>query len=117
MARRGARKQVVRWRRGMAMRMQRAQAESKEGWVRAPARSQLVSSTDQSHGLTRAILNLHHTHGNRFVQQLLHSGLVQAKLMVSQPGDPAEQEAERVAEVVMRPSDSGVTGAVAVDRQ
>ena len=99
------------------MRVQRAQAEGKEGWVRAPAHSQLVTSADQSHGLTQAIRNLHHTHGNRFVQRLLHSGLLQAKLMVSQPGDPAEQEAERVAEVVMRPSDPGVTGTAAVDGQ
>jgi hypothetical protein len=76
-----------------------------------------VSSTDQSYGLARSILNLQHTHGNRFVQHLLHAGLIQAKLIVSQPGDPAEQEAERMAEVVMHPSDSGVTGAGAVDRQ
>ena len=101
----------------MAMRVQRTQAEGKEGWGRAPAHSQLVTSADQSHGLTKAIRNLHHTHGNRFVQRLLRSGLIQAKLTVSQPGDPAEQEAERVAEVVMRPSAPGVTGTAAVDRQ
>jgi hypothetical protein len=61
------------------------------------------------------MLNLQHTHGNRFVQRLLHSGLIQAKLMVSQPGDPAEQEADRVAEVVMHSSDSSMTGPAAVD--
>jgi len=76
-----------------------------------------VSSTHQSHGLTRSILHLQHTHGNRFVQRLFHAGLIQAKLMVSQPGDPSEQEADRVAEVVMRPSDSDVTGPVAADGQ
>src|SRR5688572_31635130 len=107
----------VSWGRGMAMRMQRAQADGKEGWVRAPAHSQLVSSAAQSYGLTSAMLNLHHTHGNRFVQRILHSGLMQAKLVVSQPGDPAEQEADRVAEAVMRPSDPGVTGTAAVDGQ
>ena len=43
--------------------------------------------------------------GNRAMQQLLGSGALQAKLSVSQPGDKAEQEADRVAETVMRMPD------------
>ena len=86
------------------------------------------------------ILRLQQTHGNRFVQRLLESSvlqrdcscggtcsecgqnaqteeldrpslqpkpaetrvLIRPKLIVSQPGDPYEQEADRVAEEVMR---------------
>jgi uncharacterized protein DUF4157 len=40
--------------------------------------------------------------GNQAVQHLLLSGVVQAKLTGSQPGDPHEQEADRVADEVMR---------------
>jgi len=47
-----------------------------------------------------ALLALQHTHGNRYVQRVV-SG-IQAKLVVGQPGDIYEQEAERVAEQVMK---------------
>jgi hypothetical protein len=40
--------------------------------------------------------------GNLAVQRLLQTGLIQAKLTISQPDDPYEQEADRVAEQVMR---------------
>lgn len=40
--------------------------------------------------------------GNQALQHLLLSHSVQAKLTVSQPGDPYEQEADRVADEVMR---------------
>lgn len=40
--------------------------------------------------------------GNLAVQQLFRSGHIQAKLAISQPGDPDEEEADRVAEQVMR---------------
>jgi len=40
--------------------------------------------------------------GNQAVQQMLRAADVQAKLTVSQPGDPYEEEADRVAEHVMR---------------
>lgn len=40
--------------------------------------------------------------GNQVLQRLLASGAIQAKLTVSQPGDPYEQEADRVADEVMR---------------
>src|SRR5213594_3664333 len=48
------------------------------------------------------ILQLQQTLGNQAVQQLLRSRMLQAKLSISQPGDPFEQEADRVAEKVMR---------------
>ena len=43
------------------------------------------------------------------MQRLFHSGAIQAKLRVSQPNDLYEQEADRVAEQVMRMPDSNVT--------
>ncbi|MGH2403081.1 MAG: DUF4157 domain-containing protein, partial [bacterium] len=36
------------------------------------------------------------------MQRLLRSGTIQAKLAISEPGDPDEQEADRVAEAVMQ---------------
>jgi hypothetical protein len=38
--------------------------------------------------------------GNQAVQRLLRDGAIQARLTVSQPGDPLEQEAERIARVM-----------------
>jgi hypothetical protein len=40
--------------------------------------------------------------GNQAVQRQLLAGIVQAKLTVGRPNDPYEQEADRVAETVMR---------------
>src|SRR5437867_11631155 len=48
------------------------------------------------------ILQLQQTLGNQAVQRLLQSGAIQARLKVSRPGDIYEQEADRVAEQVMR---------------
>jgi thiol-disulfide isomerase/thioredoxin len=47
-----------------------------------------------------ALLALQRTHGNRYVQRVV-SG-IPAKLVVGQPGDKYEQEADRLAEQVMR---------------
>ena len=49
---------------------------------------------------------LQQTHGNRYVQRVV-SG-IQAKLVVGQPGDMYEQEADRVADAVMRMPEPGV---------
>ena len=46
--------------------------------------------------------SLHHTLGNRAVQHLFASGAIQAKLTVGRPDDSYEQEADRVADAVMR---------------
>jgi uncharacterized protein DUF4157 len=43
--------------------------------------------------------------GNQAMQRLLHAGAIQAKLTVNQPGDQYEQEADRVAERVLRMPD------------
>jgi len=48
------------------------------------------------------ILFLQKTAGNQAVSRLMKSGALQAKLMIGQPGDVYEQEADRVADAVMR---------------
>jgi hypothetical protein len=48
------------------------------------------------------IMFLQRTAGNQAIQKLVKSGVLQAKLRVGQPNDIYEQEADRVAEQVMR---------------
>lgn len=48
------------------------------------------------------ILFLQRTIGNQAVQRLIRSGALQAKLRIGQPGDIYEQEADRVADTVIR---------------
>ena len=48
------------------------------------------------------ILFLQRTIGNQAVGRLIKSGALQAKLRIGQPGDKYEQEADRVADQVMR---------------
>ena len=67
------------------------------------------------------LLALQRSYGNRYVQRVLrdypalrqksaaHLPLVQTKLTVSQPGDAYEQEADRVADEVMRMPEPGAT--------
>jgi hypothetical protein len=48
------------------------------------------------------ISHLQRTIGNQAVQRLYKSGVLQAKLKINEPNDVYEQEADRVAEHVMR---------------
>jgi hypothetical protein len=50
----------------------------------------------------RSMLDLQRQYGNRFVQRFIAQDAIQTKLQVSEPGDTFEQEADRVAEAVMR---------------
>ncbi len=54
------------------------------------------------------ILFLQRTVGNQAVQRLMKSKALQAKLRIGQPGDKYEQEADRVADEVMRMREPGV---------
>ncbi len=45
--------------------------------------------------------------GNLAVQRLFRSGAIQAKLAISQPGDPDELEADQIADQVMRMPEPG----------
>jgi len=49
-----------------------------------------------------AFASLQHSAGNQAMQQLLRSGLIQAKLAISNPDDPEEREADNVAHTIMR---------------
>jgi hypothetical protein len=71
-----------------------------------------VHRPDQSFGVVTSLLKLQRTRGNRYVQRLLGPALVQTRLAVSQPDDPLELEADRVAEAVMRmPAPDGTSSA------
>ena len=54
------------------------------------------------HPFSSQIFFLHQTVGNQAVQRLFTSGAIQAKLTIGRPNDIYEQEADRVAEAVMR---------------
>lgn len=54
------------------------------------------------------ILRLQRTAGNRAVQRLLRSSAIQAKLKIGQPNDKYEQEADRVADLVMCMPEPGI---------
>jgi len=49
--------------------------------------------------------------GNQAVQELLRSGVIQARLAISNPSDPAEEEADRVADYVMSAHEGQALGA------
>lgn len=54
---------------------------------------------------THPLIELQRSIGNQALQRLINSPYIQAKLHVSTPNDPSEQEADRVADTVMRMSD------------
>jgi hypothetical protein len=54
------------------------------------------------------ILFLQRTAGNQAVSRLIKSGALQAKLRIGQPRDVYEQEADWVADAVMRMPEQGV---------
>ena len=59
---------------------------------------QFARSSSAAHPLRE----LQRSIGNQAVQRLISSPYIQTKLNVSTPGDPSEQEADRVADTVMR---------------
>ncbi len=80
----------------------RRQSQPAVGWA-VPGRR---------HAAALPLLQLQQTQGNLYTQHLLRSGLLQAKLTISEPGDEFEQEADRVADQVMAASaHSAVSGA------
>lgn len=73
-----------------------------------PSRPSRTGSYQPGSSPLAQILNLQRTIGNQAVQRLFKSGIIQAKLRIGQPGDVYEQEADRVAEQVMRMPEPGV---------
>ena len=64
-----------------------------------------------------AIITLQQTFGNQQVQRWFKSGLLQAKLQIGQPNDIYEQEADRVADQVMRMPDEKVDSRQSIVRR
>jgi hypothetical protein len=58
--------------------------------------------------LHNLVTQLQRAYGNRYVQRLLNSEAVQAKLTINAPGDVYEQEADEVAEAVTRNTKAAV---------
>src|SRR6267142_774198 len=56
----------------------------------------------RSSSTAHPLLQLQSSIGNQAVQRVINSSYIQTKLQVSTPGDPYEQEADRVADTVMR---------------
>ena len=80
------------------------QSTTKARQAPPPARrlhAQSARSTADAH----PFLALQRSIGNQAVRRLVTSPYIQAKLQVSTPGDPYEQEADRVADTVMRMPD------------
>ena len=71
--------------------------------------SQIKKTSQSISSPVEKILLLQRTIGNQAVEKLIKSGALQAKLRIGQPGDIYEQEADRVAEQVMRMPDSQVS--------
>src|SRR5689334_9915764 len=77
---------------------------------KTPARvSQLHAQSAQSPSAVHQFLDLQRSVGNQAIQRLINSPYIQTKLQVSTPGDPYEQEADRVADTVMRMPDPVAT--------
>jgi hypothetical protein len=73
-----------------------------------PSAESIATQLSGMHTAQRAsvLLALQQTHGNRYVQRVVTG--IQAKLKVGQPGDKYEQEADRLADAVMRMPEQGV---------
>ncbi|MCE8423468.1 MAG: hypothetical protein J5U16_06000, partial [Candidatus Methanoperedens sp.] len=67
-----------------------------------PSQTQKTGPSQSISSPIEQILFLQRTIGNQAVGKLIKSGVLQAKLRIGQPGDIYEQEADRVAEQVMR---------------
>jgi len=62
---------------------------------------------------TRPLIKLQRSIGNQATQRLINSPYIQAKLQVSTPDDPSEQEADRVADTVMTMRENTASGGMA----
>lgn len=105
-------------------RPQELSAEKLKGRVQEPEPKDLDAAAMESHASllgdsrlnlpanagqrAQLVSDLQRSYGNAYVQRLLKSRAVQAKLTVNPPGDKYEQEADRVAEAVTSASTAEV---------
>ena len=87
------------------MRISESRPQSRSHLTPVPTKAEPtpLRARGQASGQTGRLLTLQQSHGNRFVRRAIQAN-VQAKLDVSQPGDPSEREADRIANEVMRMS-------------
>ena len=88
----------------------RRQSKAYISRLSSPAKPDLAGL--QSAYAENPLLAHHQRLGNKAMQRLLRCGAIRAKLAVSHPGDPDEQEADRVAEQVLRMPEPAATGRV-----
>jgi len=50
-----------------------------------------------------SLLDLQKGYGNHYVKNLLNYGPIQPKLKINSPGDKYEKEADRIADLILRP--------------
>ena len=86
----------------MSIPTKKVQKESKSDHSVFRKQENSKSSLNKQNSPAQDILNLHQTIGNQAVQRLFESGFIQGKLTVGKPNDKYEQEADRVADEVMR---------------
>jgi hypothetical protein len=67
---------------------------------RTDEHAELLAMSPSDEARANIVLQLQQAYGNRYVQRLLKSNVVQAKLTVNAPGDIYEQEADRIADEV-----------------
>jgi hypothetical protein len=87
------------------------QAVPKVEKARGNSQSQRQSAQSTSAG--HSLLKLQGSLGNQALQRVIDSPYIQAKLQISTPGDPFEQQADHVAEQVMRMPESKIQRACA----
>ena len=85
----------------MTLKLAQHANQQSAGKTLAPRRAH---STLQDSRSSSPMLDLQRTRGNQFVQRFLLGQMVQRKLAVNEPGDRFEQEADRMADQVMRMS-------------
>ena len=85
--------------------MQNQRVTDRKGAKATGQRSPFANASSSPGIPAHAVIQLHQTIGNQAVQRLLRSRTIQPKLAISQPGDIFEQEADRVADHVMRMPD------------
>jgi hypothetical protein len=75
-----------------------------------PRANHLQAQSARSPAPAHPLLALQRSIGNQAVRRLIRSPYIQTKLKVSTPGDQFEQEADHVADTVMRMPEAGAAG-------
>jgi len=90
---------------------EKVQVAAKKPEVKRENQASKSRNADQSQSMSSPVdqvLYLQRTIGNQAVQKLARSGALQAKLKIGQPRDKYEQEADRVADAMMRTAEPGL---------